>query len=95
MIVKINMDIPTVILIFIILYPLVDYWTEKIIKLLEVIKMKELSTKGVEELGKLKNRVSRLYGMGRLSPEDFRDLDQKIINLENDLKEVKELGDKG
>jgi len=53
--------------------------------------MKELSTKGVEELGQLKNRVSRLYGMGRIGHEDFNRLNEKILDLEEDLKNIEEV----
>jgi len=55
--------------------------------------MKELATKGVEELGQLKNRVSRLYGMGRISNEDFVDINNDIVALEEKLKAVKEVED--
>jgi len=54
--------------------------------------MKELRTKGIEELGKVKNRVARLYGMGRISLADFERLNDKIIELENLMKEVEEEG---
>lgn len=53
--------------------------------------MKELSTKGIEELSKLKNRVARLYGMGRISTEDFNKLNTPLQTLEILLKEVKEV----
>lgn len=56
-----------------------------------VNQMRELSSKGVEDLGKVKNRISRLYGQGRLSLEDFTRLNTKVVELENDLKEVKEV----
>ena len=54
--------------------------------------MKELCTKGVDELSKLKNRVARLYGMGRISTEDFNKLNAPLMTLEILLKEeVKEV----
>lgn len=53
--------------------------------------MKELSTKGAEELSKLKNRVARLYGMGRITTEDFNKLNGPLQELEILLKEVREV----
>ena len=53
--------------------------------------MKELSTKGAEELAKVKNRVARLYGMGRISTEDFNKMNGPLQELEILLKEVKEI----
>ena len=57
----------------------------------EVDPMRELCSKGVEDLFKLKNRISRLYGQGRLAYEDFDRLNKKVLELEADLKEVKEV----
>lgn len=53
--------------------------------------MKELCTKGVEELSRLKNRVARLYGMGRITTEDFNKMNGLLQELEILLKEVKEV----
>jgi hypothetical protein len=59
----------------------------------EVCEMRELNTKGVEELNKLRNRVARLYGMGRITKEDFDKLDTTINSLAQMLKEVREIDD--
>lgn len=55
--------------------------------------MLELKTKGVEELAKVKNRVARLYGLGRLSYASFTSLHAKVVALEEELKEAEELDD--
>lgn len=52
--------------------------------------MKELSTKGVEELEKFKNRVARLYGMNRISLEDFTRVHDKVTDLIDDCKNIRE-----
>lgn len=57
--------------------------------------MLELRTKGVEDLAKVKNRVARLYGLGRLKVDAFRSLDFKIAELEKELKEAEEQDDSG
>lgn len=49
--------------------------------------MKSLKDKGVSELKGLKNRVARLYGMGKMSTEAFNRRMKKILNLEQDLNE--------
>lgn len=51
--------------------------------------MKSLKDKGVVELKGLKNRVARLYGMGRMTNEAFNRRMKKILNLEEDLNEDK------
>lgn len=53
--------------------------------------MKELAVKGVEELQRLKSRIARLYGMNRLSESDFKRLDEKVKDLEKDLRQVEEV----
>lgn len=53
--------------------------------------MLTLCTKGVEDLAKVKNRVARLYGAGRISQDDFQRLNDKITKLHEDLKTVKEV----
>lgn len=55
--------------------------------------MLELKTKGVEELAKVKNRVARLYGLGRLSYASFNSLHAKLVILEEELKEADERDD--
>ena len=57
--------------------------------------MLELKTKGVEELAKVKNRVARLYGLGRLSNTSFTSLNAKLVVLEEELKEADERDDSG
>ena len=49
--------------------------------------MKSLQEKGIDELKTLKNRIARLYGMGRMSSEAFNRRMKKIINLEIDLSQ--------
>ena len=57
--------------------------------------MLELKTKGVEELAKVKNRVARLYGLGRISNASFTSLHAKLVILEEELKEADERDDSG
>ena len=47
--------------------------------------MKDLSTKGVTELDKLKNRVSRLYGMNRIGVDDFNEINIMIQALKESI----------
>lgn len=55
--------------------------------------MKELAIKGVEELQRLGSRIARLYGMKRISGDDFHRLDKKVKDLEKDLKGIEEVTD--
>lgn len=52
--------------------------------------MKDLSTKGVVELDKLKNRVSRLYGMNRIGVDDFNEINIMIQSLKEKIENVRE-----
>ncbi len=49
--------------------------------------MKHLK-RGLEDLTKFKNRVAKLYGMNRLSAQNFNRLNNKIINLHEFTEEV-------
>ena len=50
--------------------------------------MKGLKTKGLEEIDNLKNRVTKLYGMRRISEEDFQRLHNKVAELKDLIEEV-------
>ena len=52
--------------------------------------MKDLSTKGAAELDKLKNRVSRLYGMNRIGVDDFNELNIMIQAVKEKIENVRE-----
>ena len=45
--------------------------------------MKDLFELGLEELRVFRKRASRLYGAGRLSKEDFDEIDERVQELIN------------
>lgn len=53
--------------------------------------MQELRTKGVEELDKVIKRTSRLYGMGRINPDQFNKLNQKLQEVRAVMLETHEI----
>lgn len=75
---------------------LIDYVVRKIMYRYEqrmlkgVDGMRELADRSVAEVNKIKNRVSRLYGAGRITYEEFQKVNGALISLEDTLKEVKE-----
>ena len=51
-----------------------------------------LKTRGLEEVRRLHNRLTRLYGLGRVSERDFLYLDQRCKEIEARIIEMREHG---
>lgn len=57
----------------------------------EVVVLRGVKEKGLEELKALRNRVARLYGMGRIKPESFEKINSRLLELEQLIqKEVED-----
>jgi len=54
----------------------------------EVIIMKGLDTKGLEEVEAIQSRVKKLYGFGRLSEKEFKKIINKVTELKTAIEEV-------
>ena len=48
--------------------------------------MKDLFELGLQELQQFRRRASRLYGMGRLTKEDFDEIDRRTQELINTVQ---------
>lgn len=53
--------------------------------------MKSIKDRGKQELLAFKNRVARSYGQGKIGPEDFTRLAQKVEDLLEDVEALDEL----
>lgn len=49
-----------------------------------------LKDKGLDELNRLQNRLSRLYGLGRIRQEDFTYIDKRLNEVEERIVEMRE-----
>lgn len=52
--------------------------------------MLELRTRGVQDCRRLRRRVARIYGLGRITPEMFENLHSRIKELEELLLKAEE-----
>lgn len=52
--------------------------------------MKGLKNKGREEIKSFRNRASRMFGMGRISKEDFNFIQDKTEQILERIKEMEE-----
>lgn len=50
--------------------------------------MKGLKTKGMEEVEAVQKRIIKLYGMNRLTEEEFNMLNDRVIELKKAVEEV-------
>lgn len=55
--------------------------------------MKSLKSRGIEDLDKVINRIARSWGLGRISHDEFQDLNNKAVGLRNALISVNESDD--
>lgn len=56
---------------------------------------KSLQTAGIEELAKFSRRVSRQFGMGRISREDHDRLQKMVIQINSFVAQMDELSEQG